>query len=84
MTDFEQRRRATLRGMTWGKHRGYVPLAATAERYRILCGTQINWERPCNFAHGDLEELSKSYDFLMIAAPHVGSAAKHRYLVPLE
>ena len=30
----------------WGKNRGYVLLAATAERYRILHGTQINWERP--------------------------------------
>ena len=80
----EQRRKATLRGITFGKNRGYVPLAATAERYRILHGTQINWERPYDFAHGDLEELSKTYDLLMIDHPHVGSAAKHRYLVPLD
>ena len=75
---------AVLRGITWGKNRGYDPLAATAERFRMLYGASINWERPYDFAHGDLAELSKEYDLLMIDHPHVGSAAKHGYLVPLN
>jgi len=82
--DTNRRSSAVLKGITWGKNRGYVPLAATAERFHTMYGTTINWERPYDFAHGDLAELSKEYDLLMIDHPHVGSAAKHGYLVPLN
>ena len=73
-----------LRGITWGRSRGYTPLVATAVRYEELHpGVTILWEKPYNFAQGIIEEAASKYDILMIDHPHVGAASESGCLIPL-
>ena len=62
-----------LRGVIWNTTRGYLPLLATAQRYEELHpGVEIVWDKGYDFAQGNLEIVSQSYDVLMIDHPHVG------------
>ena len=74
-----------LKGVTWYTTRGYLPLIATSKRYEELHpGVEIFWERGYDFAQGNLEIESQTYDILMIDHPHVGHAAAKGFLVPLK
>ncbi len=77
----------TLRGMTWAHTRGFVPMAATAQRYQELHpGVEIVWEKRSlrDFEEFPVEELAARYDLLVIDHPFVGFAARHRVLQPLD
>src|ERR1700748_3872940 len=76
-----------LRGITWGHSRGYTPLAAAAQRFTELHpGVTIVWEKRTlqQFADYPIEELTKSYDLLIIDHPWVGRAATLGCVLPLE
>ena len=76
-----------LRGITWNHTRGYVPMAATAQRYSELHpGIDIRWEKRSlqQFADWPIEKLAEVYDLLVIDHPFSGHAAAHDVLLPLE
>ena len=77
----------TLRGMTWAHTRGFVPMAATAQRYQELHpGVEIVWEKRSlrDFEEFPVEGLAARYDLLVIDHAFVGFAARHRVLQPLD
>lgn len=77
----------TLKGMTWNHSRGYVPMAATAQRFAELNpGVEIVWEKRSlqEFADYPLEKLIDKYDLLVIDHPWAGYAAANDVLLPLE
>lgn len=77
----------TLRGITWGHSRGFVPMVATAQRYAELNpGVQITWELRSlqAFADQSIAALSERYDLLVIDHPSIGEAAAHGLFVPLD
>ena len=77
----------TLRGITWGHTRGFVPMVATAQRYSELHpGVRIQWELRSlqAFADQSIEALSRSYDLLVIDHPSIGEAAAHGLFLPLD
>lgn len=76
-----------LKGITWGHTRGLVPLQACAQRFRELYpNVHIEWRQRTlqEFADYPIEELTKSYDLLVIDHPWVGCAAATRCVLPLE
>ena len=79
--------RVTLRGITWGHTRGFVPMVATAQRYAELNPqVQITWELRSlqAFADQSIAALSERYDLLVIDHPSIGEAAAHGLFVPLD
>lgn len=77
----------TLRGITWNHTRGYVPLAATAQRFNELNPEiSIEWSKRSlqEFADSPLDTLAKQYDLLVIDHPWTGFAAKNGIISPLE
>src|SRR5579862_1655073 len=88
MTD--QRSKANeklLKGITWGHSRGYTPLVAAAPRFtETHPGITINWEKRTlqQFADYPIEELTKTYDLLIIDHPWVGRAATLGCVLPLD
>lgn len=77
----------SLRGITWGHSRGFVPMVATAQRYAELHpGVQITWELRSlqAFADQSIAALSERYDLLVIDHPSIGEAAAHGLFVPLD
>jgi multiple sugar transport system substrate-binding protein len=75
-----------LRGTTWAHARGFDPLVATAEAYGKQHNVEITWEKRSLFAFGvqPLHELVETYDLIILDHPHIGEAARHGYLVPLD
>ena len=76
-----------LRGITWNHTRGYVPMAATAQRFSELHPEiDIRWEKRTlqQFADWPIEKLAEVYDLLVIDHPFSGHAAAHDVLLPLE
>ncbi|MCS7458597.1 extracellular solute-binding protein [Paenibacillus doosanensis] len=76
-----------LKGITWHHSRGFVPLAATAQRFAERNpGVEIVWEKRSlqQFADAPIEQLAERYDLLVIDHPWAGFAADRRILVPLE
>lgn len=76
-----------LRGITWNHTRGYVPMAATAQRFSELHpATEIRWEKRSlqQFADWPIEKLAEVYDLLVIDHPFSGHAAAHDVLLPLD
>ncbi|MCC6944901.1 MAG: extracellular solute-binding protein, partial [Thermomicrobiales bacterium] len=76
-----------LRGITWDHSRGYVPLAATAQRYHDEHPeVTISWQTRSLKDFGDfpIEELAERFDLLIIDHPFAGYAATHPVLVPLD
>lgn len=76
----------TLKGITWDHPRGYRPLEAASRLYESSRGIRVDWEKRSLTAFGDqsLRELSGSYDLLVIDHPHVGTALREDWLVPLD
>jgi multiple sugar transport system substrate-binding protein len=73
--------------MTWDHSRGYLPLAATAQRFAELNpGIAIEWEKRSlkAFEEFPVERLAADYDLVVLDHPFVGHAAKHRLFLPLD
>lgn len=76
-----------LQGITWGHSRGITPLLAVSQRYSELYpGVEIQWKKRTlqEFADYPIEELTKTYDLLIIDHPWVGCAAATQCVLPLD
>jgi len=77
----------TLHGITWGHTRGITPLLAAAQRFgEMHPGVEIQWKKRSLQAFADfpVEELTKTYDLLVIDHPWVGRAAATGCVLPLD
>jgi multiple sugar transport system substrate-binding protein len=76
-----------LRGITWDHTRGFVPMIATAQRYRELHpNVHIDWHIRSlqSFADDSIADLSKAFDLLVIDHPSIGEAATAALFLPLD
>ncbi|ULL17119.1 extracellular solute-binding protein [Paenibacillus sp. H1-7] len=76
-----------LRGITWNHTRGYLPMAATSQRYSELYPeVTIQWEKRTlqEFADAPIQALVATYDLLVIDHPWAGYAAHSGALLPLN
>ena len=77
----------TLKGITWNHSRGFVPMAATAQRFSEL-NPQVNitWEKRSlqQFADLSIQQLAERYDLLVIDHPWAGFAAKTGSILPFN
>lgn len=76
-----------IKGITWGHSRGYLPMVATAQRFREMHpDVHITWDIRTlqQFADMPLETLAKQYDLMVIDHPHAGVAAQEGLLLPLD
>lgn len=76
-----------LKGITWNHSRGYLPMAATSQRFAEMNpGVEIVWEKRSlqEFADFPIHTLIDQYDLLVIDHPWAGFAAEQRVLVPLN
>ncbi|MDE2453099.1 MAG: extracellular solute-binding protein [Burkholderiales bacterium] len=76
-----------LRGITWGHTRGFVPMVATAQRYRELHPEmQISWQTRSlqDFADQSVAALARDFDLLVIDHPSIGEAAAAGLFLPLD
>jgi multiple sugar transport system substrate-binding protein len=76
-----------LNGITWGHSRGYTPLVAFAQRFsEMFPDVEVIWKKRTlqEFADYPIEELTKSYDLLIIDHPWVGCASETHCVLPLE
>lgn len=76
-----------LRGITWNHVRGYGPLRATAEAYRLRYpNIHIQWDVRTlqEFADYPIDKLTGIYDMVIIDHPFVGFGASVGCLLPLE
>jgi multiple sugar transport system substrate-binding protein len=76
-----------LKGITWQHSRGYLPMVATAQRFKELYPeVQIRWEvRSLQaFADQPITELAEIFDLLVIDHPFCGRAARGDVLLPLD
>jgi multiple sugar transport system substrate-binding protein len=77
----------TLKGITWDHSRGYVPLAATAQRYHDAHHeVTIDWQTRSLKDFGDypIEKLAERFDLLIIDHPFAGYAATNDVLIPVD
>ena len=78
---------AILRGITWNHSRGYLSVAATAQRFcEMTPGLDIIWEKRSlqAFADEPIQGLAERYDLLVIDHPWAGYAARSQALLPLQ
>ncbi|MCZ2151625.1 MAG: extracellular solute-binding protein [Bryobacterales bacterium] len=76
-----------LTGITWNHTRGYLPVAAAAQRFSELNPeVTIRWEKRSlqQFADEPVEKLAERFDLLVIDHPFAGYAAEHEVLLPLD
>ena len=76
-----------IKGITWGHSRGITPLLAASQRFNELHPSiQIQWEKRTlqQFADMPVEELTNSYDLLVIDHPWAGCAAATGCVLPLD
>ncbi len=76
-----------LRGITWNHSRGFVSVAATAQRFgEMRPDVEIIWEKRSlqEFADAPIQGLAERYDLLVIDHPWAGYAAYSHVLVPLQ
>jgi multiple sugar transport system substrate-binding protein len=76
-----------LRGITWDHTRGYVPMAATAQRFHDANpDVTIDWQVRSLKDFGDypIEKLAERFDLLIIDHPFAGYAATHPVLIPMD
>ncbi len=76
-----------LRGITWQHRRAIDPLAATLAKFRDAHpGIDIEWtSRPlAGFEFQSVEELSRSYDLIILDHPFMGDAARKGYILRLD
>lgn len=79
--------RIQLRGTTWHHTRGYVPMAATAQRFTELHPEiEIVWDRRSLKAFEDspAERLAANYDLIVLDHPSVSQGARHGGLLALD
>ena len=77
----------TIHGITWGHTRGITPLLAAAQRYEELHpGVSIRFAKRSLQAFADMpiEQLTETYDLLIIDHPWVGCAAATGCVLPLD
>ena len=68
----------TIRGLTWGHSRGYVPVVAVGQSITDVDPTvRFTWEQVSlkEFGEGNLEELSQSFDIIVLDYPFIGTVA---------
>jgi multiple sugar transport system substrate-binding protein len=76
-----------LTGITWEHERGFAPMVATAREYeKMHPGVRIHWEKRSLQAFADfpLSELAARFDLLVVDHPHVGDAARGKYLLAMD
>ena len=76
-----------LTGITWNHTRGYLPMAATAQRFSELHPeVAIRWEKRSlqQFADYPVEKLAAEFDLLVIDHPCIGCAAENGVFLPLD
>ena len=76
-----------LKGITWNHSRGFIPMAATAQRFAELHpNVEIIWEKRSlqQFADLSIEQLAARYDLLVIDHPWAGFAARTRTILPFD
>jgi len=76
-----------LKGITWNHSRGFVPMAATAQRFSELNpNVTITWEKRSlqQFADLSIQQLAERYDLLVIDHPWAGFAAKTNSILPFD
>jgi multiple sugar transport system substrate-binding protein len=76
-----------LRGITWQHRRAVDPLIETLPSFRAQHpGIDIDWtSRPlAGFEFQSVEELSRSYDLIILDHPFMGDAARKGYLLCLD
>ena len=76
-----------LKGMTWNHTRGYLPVAAVAQRYEELTSDlSVSWSKRSlqSFADQPIDTLAEEYDLIVIDHPWVGVASRRNVLVPLD
>lgn len=72
--------------MTWNHPRGIDPLLAASREWEAKTGQRIEWDRRSlqDFETYPVEDLARTYDFIVIDHPHVGQVADAGCLVPLD
>ena len=75
-----------LKGITWNHSRGFISIAAVAQRYNELTGEEVVWEKRSlqKFADAPIDKLAEDYDLLIIDHPWAGFAADKGALLPLN
>ncbi|MGI4866079.1 MAG: ABC transporter substrate-binding protein [Janthinobacterium lividum] len=76
-----------LKGITWNHSRGFVPMAATAQRFAELNpGVEITWQKRSlqQFADESIQQLAERFDLLVIDHPWAGFAARTGSILPLD
>ena len=76
-----------LKGIAWNHTRGYTSVVATAQRFEELNpDVRITWEKRSlqAFADASLDELTSSYDLLIMDNPHVSIAARDNNLLAFD
>jgi multiple sugar transport system substrate-binding protein len=76
-----------LRGIAWNHTRGFIPVAATAQRYEELHpDVRIIWEKRSlqAFADASMEDLAARFDLIVMDHPHTALAATAKLLLPLD
>ncbi|MCW2953050.1 MAG: hypothetical protein JWQ48_2220, partial [Conexibacter sp.] len=76
----------TLRGICWDHERCVAPMRAAAAAWQLRTGEVLTWDaRPlAAFNDQPLDELTGSYDLLVIDHPLVGTAARSGALAALD
>lgn len=76
-----------LKGITWNHSRGFISVAATAQRFsEMRPEVEIAWEKRSlqAFADAPIQDLAERYDLLVIDHPWAGYAAFSHVLLPLQ
>lgn len=76
-----------LRGMAFDHPRGFAPMKATAEKFRLSNPeTGISWDARSlkDFEDYPIENLAEKYDLIMMDHPFIGSGVKSKAFVPLD
>lgn len=76
-----------LTGITWDHPRGLWPLLAASSAYATLgTGVTIRWDSRTlqDFADVPIEDLTDSYDLVVLDHPHVGEVAESECLVAFD
>ncbi len=77
---------APLRGMTWSHPRGYDPMVACSALWKEKTGIEVTWDKRSlqDFETYPVDELARTYDFIVIDHPHVGGVVAENCLAPLD
>ena len=76
----------TLTGITWDHSRGFVPLAATAQRFEeINKNVRIHWQKRslAEFGEFPVDKLAAEYDLAIIDHPWAGYAVEKKCFINL-